>query len=793
MNDIASTPRPGPGRFGIGQPVPRTEDPVLLRGEGRFTDDIPAPGQAHIVMLRSDVAHGEIRSVDTTAARAMPGVLGIWTGRDLEQAGYRWNESWLDQTGRDGSRYRQTARMVIATDRVRHMGEIVACVLAETADQARDAVAEIAVDIASLPAVVDMTAALAPGAPQIHADIPGNLVLDFLHGDPAATEAAFAAAAHVGRVDLEDSRIIVNPMEPRGCLALHDPETGRFTLHTQSQGVFGLRREICQIMGLAPDRLRVCTGHVGGSFGMRILPFPEQICALHAARETGRPVRFLEDRTTSFLSDTHGRAGRYSGELALDAEGRMLALRVRGIGDMGAYLTAVGLLPPTLNMVLNLGGQYRLPCMEVAVQCGLTNTVPVGAYRGAGRQMANYLMERLIDATAATAGIDRVALRRLNQLRPDELPRAAPSGVTCDCGDFGAVTERALAAADVAGFAARRAASAAAGRLRGLGIGCYLEATARATAELGRIRFDDDGGVTFITGTLDFGQGHHTTFAQILAQKLGLPFESIRVLQGDSDEIRFGGGTGGSRSVIASGTAAIEAADEVISRAFLLARWALGSGANDIIFRDGRVMAEGSGAGIGLIELAQRLRAARALPPGAAGSLPPGLPDTLDTELVTQGPGMAFPYGCHVCELEIDPETGAAAVLRYVMANDFGTVINPLLLDGQCHGGVAQGIGQCLTEQVVFDGAGQLLSGSLSDYALPRADAMPHFTALHHAIPTANNPLGAKGAGESGCAGSIPAVMNALLDALAPLGVRALDMPATPLRLWQAIRAAAPR
>lgn len=767
------------GRFGIGQPVPRTEDPVLVRGEGRFTDDLNADGQVHLAIVRSPVAHGLVRRVDIGPALGMEGVVAGWTGADLAAAGYTWVPSALPFRNRDGTPFRQTPRFPLAVDRVRFLGEPVAVIAAETAVLAKDAAEAVEVDIDPLPAIVDVVDAASPDAPQLFDELPGNLVLDFHHGDEAATREAFAKAAHVARVSLDDPRIIINPLELRSCLALHDAERDHFTLHTPSQGVFGLKGGIAQVMGLEAEQVTVRSGHVGGSFGMRIHPFPEQIAALHAARELGRPVKWTDERTPSFLSDNHGRATRYDAELAIDADGRFLAMRIDGYGDMGAYLTPVGMMPATRNIVINACSMYRLPCLEVSVRCLVTNKSPVGAYRGAGRQAGNYITERLIDEMARVSGIDRIALRRINQLRPDELPYTAQSGLTYDAGDFTALMDQALEAADAAGFAARRDAARARGRLRGLGVGCYLEATAAATKEMGGVRFEEDGTVTFITGTLDYGQGHTTTFAQILGSRLGIPFERIRLLQGDSDALLFGGGTGGSRSVIASGTAALKASDEVIERGRALAGWALEADAGDIEFAAGRFTVVGTDRSVGLLELAERVRGA---------DLPPDVPSSLDVSLVTDEAGVAFPNGCHVCEVEVDPETGVTEVVRYTMVNDIGTVINPLLLEGQCHGGVAQGIGQALMERAVYDGDGQLLSGSFMDYAMPRADDVPPFEVLHRPTPATTNPLGAKGVGESGCAGSITSVMNALLDALAPVGVRHIDMPATPEIVWRAIR-----
>ena len=490
-------------------------------------------------------------------------------------------------------------------------------------------------------------------------------------------------------------------------------------------------------------------------------------------------MKWTEERTPSFLSDTHGRAKQYDAELALDESGRFLAMRVTGLGDMGAYLTTVGMMPSTRNIVVNACSMYRLPLFEVSMRCVLTNTSPIGAYRGAGRPEGNYIMERMIDEAAAISGIDRVKLRRINQLIPSELPYHAASGLTYDSGDFTALMDEALKAADYKGFEKRRAESKKRGMLRGLGIGCFLEATAAATMEMGGIRFEEDGRVTIITGTLDYGQGHTTSLAQILGQRLGVPFDQVDLLQGDSDELMHGGGTGGSRSMIASGSAVVAAADKVIENGRLLAGWALEASVSDIEFKHGRFAIVGTDRAIGVIDLARRVRAER--------SLPRGLPTTLDVKLVNEGPMMTFPNGCHVCEVEIDEATGATKVVKYSMVNDFGTVINPLLLAGQLHGGVVQGIGQALMERVVYDQDGQLLTGSFTDYCMPRADDAPNFELQNRPAPTATNPLGVKGCGEAGCAGSITSVMNAVADALSRVGVRHIDMPATPAKVWRAL------
>ncbi|MGL4324465.1 MAG: xanthine dehydrogenase family protein molybdopterin-binding subunit [Beijerinckiaceae bacterium] len=768
-------------KFGIGQPVSRKEDPVLIQGQGRYTDDLQVPGQVYMAMVRSPVAHGIINAIDTAAAQDMPGVLGVWTGADLNEAGLGAMKMKVLFPNRDGSPLHETQRRALATDKVRFVGDPVAFVVAQTAVQAKDAAEAVGLDIDALPAVTDMAAAVLPDAPQLYDHIPNNTVLDYHSGDTAAVTAAFAKAAHVARLSLDNTRLIVNPMEVRAAIADYDPARDHYTFHVGSQGVFGLRAQIAtDILGVKPEQVTVLTGHVGGSFGMKIAVFPEYICLLHAARHLGRPVKWTEDRSASFMSDQHGRAHRYDAELALDSDGRFLAVRIHGFGDLGAYSATVGVLPPTRNIVVNTCSQYDLPLIEVAMRCVVTNTSSVGAYRGAGRPEGNYIMERLIDTAAAEMGLDRIAMRRRNQIKPGQLPYKAASGMTYDTGDFTAQMDEALAKADAAGFPARRQAAAAQGKLLGLGIGCFLEATAAATVEMGGLRFEKDGTVTMITGTLDFGQGHNTTLSQIVSARLGVPFDKIRLIQGDSNELIHGGGTGGSKSIIASGSALVSASDRVIEAGKGWAAHILEAGVNDIEFSRGRFAIAGTDRSIDVIDLAARVRAAPAVPDG--------LPATLDVKLINEGPGVTFPNGCHVCEVEIDESTGATRIVKYTSVNDFGTVINPLLVEGQLHGGVVQGIGQCLMEHTVYDEDGQLITGSFMDYAMPRADDAPMIGVHHHPVPTTENPLGVKGCGEAGCAGSMTSIMNAVVDALSVRGIRAFDMPATPARVWRALQ-----
>jgi carbon-monoxide dehydrogenase large subunit len=765
-------------KFGIGQPVPRSEDPKLLRGAGSYSDDINLAGQAYAVMVRSRLAHGTLRGVDTAEARTLPGVLGIYTAADLRDYGSIKPMQMIPN--KDGSPMRAPPRPALPADRVRFLGEAVAFVVAEGAAQAKDAAEAVVLDIEPLPVVTTPQRAAAPGAPQLHPEAPGNIALDYHYGDTAAVAAAFAQAAHVTRLQIASNRIVVNALEPRSAVARYEPGTERFTLHLGCQGVFGMRTMLKDLLGTTPEKVHVLTRNVGGSFGMKAPVFPEYICLLHAARLLGRPVKWTDERSESFLSDHHGRDHEMTAELALDGAGNFLAVRLTGFGNAGAY--SVAALPFTVNAVKNVVSVYKTALVEVSTLGVLTNTTPTGAYRGAGRPEGNYYMERLIDTAAAELGIDRIELRRRNHIKPEAMPYKAPSAMLYDSGEFTAVLEKALALADWDGFDKRQAQSRARGLLRGRGIGAYLEVTAPPGKEMGGLRFEADGTVTMITGTLDYGQGHASPLAQVIVDQLSIPFERLHLLQGDSDQLVVGGGTGGSRTAMSSGSALVEASRQVIQRGKEIAGFVLEAAAADIEFARGRFTIAGTDRSIGILELAGRLRSGL--------TLPSELPQTLDVALATNSPPSAFPNGCHIAEVEIDPETGRVAVVRYAMVNDFGVLLNPLLVEGQAHGGIVQGIGQALMERTVYDGEGQLLSGSYMDYAMPRAGDAPMFDFLNHPVPAKSNVLGVKGCGEAGCAGALPSVMNAVVDALAPFGVRHIDMPATPERVWEAIQEA---
>jgi carbon-monoxide dehydrogenase large subunit len=778
MDDRATEAALSLTKFGIGQPVRRSEDPKLVRGEGCYTDDTHRTGQTYAVMVRSRDAHGVIRGIDIEAAKTMPGVLAVYTAADL--AGYGPLKCNLPLKNRDGSPIRYTPRPALAGDKVRFVGDPVACVIAETVAQAKDAAEAVTLDIEPLAPVLKPADAVKPGAPQLFDAVPNNVALDYHFGDAEKVAQAFAEAKHITRLETSNQRMVVAPMEPRAALGEFDAATGKWTLHSSSQGVYGMKTTLMDILGAPADKVRVVTGQVGGSFGMKSAVYPEYVCILHAARALGRPVKWTDERSGSFVSDHHGRAQDMVIEIAFDENAHILALRLTGYGNMGGYLAQFGPLLPTGNQVKNIASIYRTPLIEVATKCVFTTTTFVSAYRGAGRPEGNYYVERALDVAAAELGIDRIDLRKRNMIRPRELPFKAASAMTYDCGDFPAVLKQALEMADYAGFEKRKRESKKRGLLRGFGIGCYLEVTAGGGKELGGIHFESDGTVTIVTGTLDFGQGHATAYAQVLSDQLGIPFERIRTVEGDSDRLSFGGGSGGSRSLMFAGAALVESSKMVIDRGKQIASYVLEASVSDIEYKGGRFIIAGTDRAIGLLELAERLRTGL--------TLPDGVPTSLDVDHVLDEPiPSAFPNGCHIAEVEIDPETGKTHVVKYSAVNDLGTIVNPLLVEGQIQGGVMQGLGQVLLEQAVYDSDGQLVTGSFMDYAMPRAHDAPMIEVASHPVPTKSNPLGAKGCGEAGNSGGLPAVANAVIDALSGYGIRHLEMPMTPSRIWQAI------
>jgi aerobic carbon-monoxide dehydrogenase large subunit len=771
-------------KYGVGQPVRRKEDDTLVRGNGKYTDDFSLPGQAYAWMVRSSHAHGIIKGIETSAAKAMPGVLGVWTAADLASANYKPFVCGLPLKNRDGSPLLQTNRMPLATEKVRFVGDPVAFVVAETVAAARDAAEAVEVDIEPLPAVTNAAEAAKPGAPQLYDHIPNNVALDFHYGDSAKIDAAFAGAAHVTKLDMVNTRVAVVSMEPRVALGHYDKTKDRYTIQVPTQGVSGNKAIIARILNVPSEKVRVLTANVGGSFGMKNLNYPEYTCILHAAKALGRPVKWTDERSTSFLSDSHGRSQLIHGELALDADGKFLAVRLSGYGNLGAYITGVAPGPLSLNTTKNLASVYRTPLLGVDIKTVLTNTTLMGAYRGAGRPEANYFMERLIDRAADEMRIDRLTLRKRNFIKSTQLPFAAASGVTYDSGDFGGVFSKAVEISDYANFAKRKRESRKNGKLRGIAVGSYLEVTAPPSGELGKITFEPEGTVRLTTGTLDYGQGHATPFAQVLSAQLGVPFEKIALEQNDSDLVRFGNGTGGSRSITATGTAIVEASALVVEKGKKAAAHFMEAAESDIEFAGGRFTIAGTDRSIGIMELAERLR---------DGKVPEGVPSSLDIDHATKEIPSTFPNGCHVAEVEIDPETGVVKIVRYSGVNDFGTIVNPMIVAGQLHGGVAQGIGQALMEEINYDSSGQPITGSFMDYALPRAEDIPPIVVGDHPSPAKSNPLGTKGCGEAGCAGSLTTIVNAVLDALSDYGIKQIDMPLTPEKVWRAIQDAKPR
>jgi carbon-monoxide dehydrogenase large subunit len=771
------------GKFGIGQPVLRIEDPRLLTGYGRYVADISLPGEVHALFLHSPHAHADVAGIDTTAAETASGVLAIYTGADVAADGLGDIPCVVPVHGADGNPLPRPGRRLLARDRVRFVGETVAMVVAETAEQAIEAIELIDVDYRALPAVATMDDALAADAPQLWAGAPGNVAFHRKLGDEAEVDNAFRNAHHVTRLELVQNRVVPCAMEPRAVVADFDPQSGRYTLHTSSQGAHQIKETLAaHTLKVSADLLRIVVQDVGGGFGSKIFHYPEEALALWAAAKLRRPVKWIGDRSEAFIGDTHGRDQQNRVEAAFDREGRMLALRVRITANMGAYLNRFAPAIPSQTEGM-LSGVYAIPVIFSVCEGLYTNTVPVDAYRGAGRPEATYLIERLIDVAARELDLSPDEIRRRNFIRPDQMPYATASGHTYDCGDFARNMDDAMAAADWAGFEARRTAARSRDRFRGIGMSTYVEVCGYEEEEA-TIRFDVDGSIEVLIGTQSTGQGHETAYAQIAADGLGVPFERIRVTQGDTDRIPFGKGTAGSRSLPVGGPALRNAADAVIARGKRFARHLLQAGDQEITFADGRFIVAGSDRGIDIGDLAAAARDPENLP---AGESSPGLDASARYKLQAS----TFPNGCHICEVEIDPETGALEILGYTVVDDFGTIVNPLLLAGQVHGGIAQGIGQALMEHAVYDReSAQLITGSFGDYPLPRAADMPLIALSFNSVPCTTNPMGIKGAGEAGAIGACPAVINAIVDALAPLGIRHIDMPATAETIWRAIQSA---
>ncbi|NNE82631.1 MAG: xanthine dehydrogenase family protein molybdopterin-binding subunit [Alphaproteobacteria bacterium] len=771
--------------YGIGQSVPRVEDRRLLTGLGNYTDDRKVAGQAHMAVVRSPHAAARVISIDSDAATAMPGVLAVLTGKDADADGLGGLSCSVKRRQRDGQPMIEPPFPILAHDAVNMVGVAVAIVVAERLDQALDAAEMVDVDYEVLDAATDTGTALDPGVPQVWQDVANNESFYFTLGDQAAVEDAFAAAAHVVDLEFTVTRVSANTMEPRGAIGFYDPSDERYTLYAGMQSPHRVRSELAgSILRIPEARLRIIAPDMGGGFGMRGAPFAEHALVLWAARRLGRPVRWVATRSEALATDYHARDNVSSAGLALDADGKFLGLRVSTKANLGGYLSFAGPHSPTNNLG-GLSGVYTTPQIFAEVRGAYTHTSPTTAYRGAGRPEASYAVERLIDTAAVEIGIDPVELRRRNLIPNDALPYDTGFVFTYDTGDFEAVMDKAVEVADRAGFTARQAAARDQGKLRGLGIACVIEIAGGPlpipNEESAAISFESDGGVTVAMGTHSHGQGHETAFRQIASELLGLEFDQISIVYGDTDKVHHGKGTFGSRSISVGGAALQRASEKIIDKAQRIAAHLLETAEADIRFDDGNFIVEGTDRSISLTDVAKAAY--------APASMPTGMEIGLAETAIVLPPGPTYPNGCHVCEVEIDRDTGVVEIVNYVVVDDCGRMLNPMLVKGQVHGGIAQGAGQALMEEVVYDSdSGQLLTGSYMDYTMPRADDFPSFEVVGHEVPSDNNPFGFKGAGEAGTVGALPAVMNAVCDALRPLGVRNFDMPATSHRVWQAIQ-----
>ena len=763
----------------LGHSVRRVEDERFLTGHGRFVDDFDVPGAAHGHVLRSPHAHAVIERIELAAAQSAPGVLGVFTESDLAADGIGPLPCVAQIATVDPLIV--PPRYALARGRVRHAGDPVAFVVAESREQARDAAERVAIDYRALDAVTEAPVALMPGAPQIWDEAPGNLCFRFQRGDKSATGAAFAGAAHVVEITLVNNRVVPTPIEPRAAIGRYDADAGTLHLLLTGQGVHGIRNQLANAVFHLPEaRIHLTAPDVGGGFGLKNFLYPEWVLVLWAARRLGRPVHWVAERGEEFVSAAQGRDNHTWARLALDRDGRFLALDVATIANLGAYLSSNGPGSSTNSPATAMGGVYAIPQVFMEVRGAFTNTVPIDAYRGAGKPEANYLIERLVDLAARRLAIAPASLRRRNLI--GQFPYRSALGMTIDCGRFAANLDDAATLA--AGFAERRAAAAEHGRLRGLGFGCFLETARGAPNEGAEIRFDRDGTVALVLGTQSNGQGHETSYPQIAAALLGLPLDSFRYIQADTRLVREGAGHGGARSMHLGGGALFKAAEAVVAKGRAIAAGLLQADAAEIVFSEGHFTVRGTERTIDLISVAR----AAADP----ANLPEGIEPGLDSHVFNRCDLVTFPNGCHLAEVEIDPETGAVTLERYAAVDDYGRLINPLLTTGQVQGGVAQGIGQALLEHTVYDAqSGQLASGSLLDYALPRAGDLPWLEITLNELPTAANPLGVKGSGQAGAIAAPQTILNAILDALAPLGIEHIDMPATPERVWRAIRAAA--
>ncbi|HEY4922705.1 MAG TPA: xanthine dehydrogenase family protein molybdopterin-binding subunit [Xanthobacteraceae bacterium] len=768
------------GEFAIGQSVLRREDPRLLRGQGRFFDDLRLADQLHAAIVRSPHAHADITGVDTRAALQMPGVHAALTGEDYRTDGLGPLPAMAPYKTRGGGPMFVPPRPAIARERVMHVGYPVAVVVADTLDEARDAAERVVVDYAARPAVVSARDAFAPDAPRLYDQCPKNEAYFYEAGDKAKVDAAFAAAAHIVEQRLVINRVTANPIEPRGVIGAYDAGTRRYTLHCGFQRPWLFRNDIARTTLKIPEaELRLVTGDIGGSYGLRGSVYPEIILMLWAARRIGRPVKWTQTRNEAHISDDDARDNIVDAALALDRDGGFLAVKIRSFGNLGAFVSFRGAMPPVVN-IGTVVGTYTTPALHVEVSGMLTNTHCTSPYRGAGRPEASYMIERLIDIAADQLDVDPAELRRRNTIPAQAMPYRTPLTFTYDSGRFEENLDRAIKLADWAGFAVRRTEAARRGMLRGIGISNTIEQAGDPTYETAEIRFDPLGGVTLVAGSISHGQGHATIQTQILADRLGIDPQRVNIIQGDTDAVAFGMGTGGSRSTTMSGSAIAMVSDKIIAKGRKLAAHMLEAAEGDVEFKDGRFTIAGTDRALGIHDVAKAAFQLDKLPAG----MEPGLYETATYRARTNG---NYPNGCHVCEVEIDPATGTTRMVGYWVVDDVGTVINPMLLKGQIMGGIAQGMGQVLMEDKCYDTAGQVLAGSFMDYAMPRADDFCAVAIEDNPVPTPTNPLGVKGAGEAGTVGSLSAGVNAIVDALSVLGVRHIDTPCTPYRVWQAM------
>src|SRR6266404_6339092 len=780
----------------IGAPVRRREDYRFLTGQGTYTDDINRPGQLYAYILRSPHASARLSRIDTSGAASAPGVVAIFTGADLAAEGIGGLPcGWLINS-KDGSPMKEPPHPVLAVDHVRHVGDPVAVVIADSLGQARDAAEKIAVDYAVDPAVVDVVAALKPGAPQVWPEAPGNICYDWHLGDAAAVETAIGKAARIVKLDLINNRLIANAMEPRAAIGEFDRATGEHILYTTSQNPHVIRLLMgAFVLHIPESKLRVVAPDIGGGFGSKIFHYAEEAIVTWAAPKVRRPVKWIADRSESFMSDAHGRDHVTHVDLALDAGAKFLALKVSTVANMGAYLSTFATCVPTYLYGTLLAGTYMTPAIYVETKAVFTNTVPVDAYRGAGRPEATFLVERIVDLAADELGLDPAELRRRNFIPANAFPYQTPVALQYDSGDYQTTLELATRAADYPGFEVRRREAAARGKLRGIGIATYIEACGIAPSavvgslgaraglfESAAVRVHPTGSVSVLTGSHSHGQGHETTFSQLVSDQLGIPIEQIEIVHGDTAKIPYGMGTYGSRSLAVGGTAIVKAMDKVIAKGKKIAAHLLEASEADIEFKDGTFSVAGTDRSKTLGEVALTAYVPHNFP---HDELEPGLDETAFYD----PKNFTFPSGAHIAEVEIDPDTGHLTVVNFTASDDFGRIINPMIVAGQVHGGLAQGIGQALLEGCVYDNeTGQLLTGSYNDYAMPRADDLPAFALSTNVTLCTHNPLGVKGCGEAGAIGAPAAIANALVDALKPLGIRHLDMPATPERLWRVIQ-----